>query len=85
MLAAAAAARAGLWPLPSMALADAAPDVLPFLRAGGAVLARTAVLLGAKTLATATATRCAFRERMREWMDGCIDPGRRSSRWGPFS
>jgi MATE family multidrug resistance protein len=35
----------------------AAAELSPFLRAGGAVLARTALLLGTKTLASATAAR----------------------------
>ena len=46
-------------PLPPMSLARAGNDFLPFLRAGSAVLARTTLLLGTKTIATAVATRCA--------------------------
>lgn len=38
-------------------VAEAARDALPFLSAGGAVLLRTAALLGTKTLASATAAR----------------------------
>ncbi len=49
---------AGLQPLPPMSLARAGQDFLPFLRAGSAVLARTTLLLGTKTIATAVATRC---------------------------
>ncbi len=41
-----------------MSLARAGQDFLPFLRAGSAVLARTTLLLGTKTIATAVATRC---------------------------
>lgn len=50
---------AGLMPLPPMSLARAGQDFLPFLKAGSAVLARTTLLLGTKTIATAVATRCA--------------------------
>ena len=52
---------AGLMPLPPMSLARAGKDFLPFLQAGSAVLARTTLLLGAKTIATAVATRCVSR------------------------
>ena len=54
-------APAGLVPLPPMSLQRAGADFLPFLRAGSAVLARTTLLLGTKTIATAVATRCAAR------------------------
>ena len=40
-----------------MSLARAGADFLPFLRAGSAVLMRTTLLLGTKTLATAVAAR----------------------------
>lgn len=38
-------------------LGDAATEMAPFLTAGGAILMRTALLLGTKTLASATAAR----------------------------
>lgn len=41
----------------SSSLSAAAADMAPFLQAGGAVLLRTAMLLGTKTLASATAAR----------------------------
>ncbi len=41
----------------STSLGAAAADMAPFLQAGGAVLLRTAMLLGTKTLASATAAR----------------------------
>lgn len=41
----------------SSSLSAAAADMAPFLKAGGAVLLRTAMLLGTKTLASATAAR----------------------------
>jgi MATE family multidrug resistance protein len=41
----------------STSLSAAAADMAPFLQAGGAVLLRTAMLLGTKTLASATAAR----------------------------
>ncbi|KAK9823864.1 hypothetical protein WJX72_006021 [[Myrmecia] bisecta] len=47
----------GLWPLPALSLQEVQADYLPFLHAGGAVLARTFLLLGTKTLASAVATR----------------------------
>jgi Na+-driven multidrug efflux pump len=40
-------------------LAAAAEELVPFVKAGGAMLMRTALLLGTKTLASATAARCA--------------------------
>ena len=48
----------GLDPLPSLGNpTEAWRHYKPFLQAGGAVLARTTVLLGTKTLAAAVATR----------------------------
>jgi len=49
--------RLGLSPLPKFSAATAAADFGPFLRAGGAVLARTSLLLGTKTLAASAAAR----------------------------
>ena len=40
-------------------LAAVAEELVPFVKAGGAMLMRTALLLGTKTLASATAARCA--------------------------
>lgn len=48
---------AGLWPPPELSLAEAKSSYLPFLTAGAAVLMRTALLLGTKTLASGVATR----------------------------
>ena len=50
-------AQLGLDPLPTLHPSEAWQRYKPFLQAGGAVLARTAVLLGTKTLAAAVATR----------------------------
>lgn len=47
----------GLSPMPVLDLRALPTQLAPFLRAGGAVLARTMLLLGTKTLASATATR----------------------------
>ena len=49
--------RLGLSPFPKFSAATAADDFGPFLRAGGAVLARTSLLLGTKTLAASAAAR----------------------------
>jgi len=49
--------RLGLSPLPKFSAATAAADFGPFLRAGSAVLARTSLLLGTKTLAASAAAR----------------------------
>ena len=49
--------RLGLSPFPKFSAATAAVDFGPFLRAGGAVLARTSLLLGTKTLAASAAAR----------------------------
>ena len=49
---------AGLVPLPEMSISRAGADFLPFMRAGSAVLFRTVLLLGTKTLATAVSARC---------------------------
>ena len=49
--------RAGLVPLPEMSISRAGADFLPFMRAGSAVLFRTFLLLGTKTLATAVSAR----------------------------
>ena len=49
--------RLGLSPFPKFSAATAADDFGPFIRAGGAVLARTSLLLGTKTLAASAAAR----------------------------
>lgn len=46
-----------LWPPPRMDLGSLGKEMAPFVRAGGAVLMRTALLLGTKTLASAAAAR----------------------------
>jgi hypothetical protein len=46
----------GLWPVPGLSL-ESAGALLPFLKAGSAVLMRTVLLLGTKTLATSVAAR----------------------------
>ena len=50
---------AGLWPLPASAvnLQESVKRFLPFVAAGGAMLVRTALLLGTKTLAATVATK----------------------------
>ena len=48
---------AGLMPLPDMSMQRAGDDFLPFVRAGSAVLMRSFILLGTKTLATAVSAR----------------------------
>lgn len=52
-------AHAGLWPLPASAvnLQESVKRFLPFIAAGGAMLVRTALLLGTKTLAATVATK----------------------------
>ena len=62
---------AGLVPLPLMSLQRSGADFLPFLRAGSAVLARTTLLLGTKTIATAVATRCAASCRFQDFGSRC--------------
>ena len=57
--------RLGLSPLPKFSAATAAADFGPFLRAGGAVLARTSLLLGTKTLAASAAARAGVVPRRR--------------------
>jgi putative MATE family efflux protein len=47
----------GLWPPPAIDLAKAGQTYIPLLRASSAVLMRTGVLLGTKTLASAVAAR----------------------------
>lgn len=49
----------GLWPLPASAvnLQESVKRFLPFIAAGGAMLVRTALLLGTKTLAATVATK----------------------------
>ena len=77
---------AGLWPLPRSQLADAGRTFLPFFRAGGAMLARSTLLLGTKTLATAVSTRSGAPENLtalRSWLGLCRDVAKGCARRPP--
>lgn len=64
------------------AVQEALEEMAPFLRAGGAMLMRTALLLGTKTLASATAARWAGRaSQVREL---CWVPDSKHRSWFPL-